>query len=102
MEDPHGTRGSTERHALDYKGDVKAFSSADILASFSAFNSQATQRSSVPASKRNEGNVPHVTAKPAAAPPATPTFHALDFKGEVRVRDAPADCTGIGSSHANL
>lgn len=32
--DPHGTRGSTEHHALDYKKEVKAFSSADILASF--------------------------------------------------------------------
>ena len=34
--DPHGTRGSTDRHALDYKGEVKSFSSADILASFAA------------------------------------------------------------------
>ena len=34
--DPHGTRGSTVHHALDYKKEVKKFSSADILASFHA------------------------------------------------------------------
>ena len=34
--DPHGTRGSTVHHALDYKGEVKAFSGADIMAQFRA------------------------------------------------------------------
>jgi hypothetical protein len=34
--DPHGTRGSTVAHALDYRGEVKKFSSADILATFKA------------------------------------------------------------------
>ena len=33
--DPHGSRGSTEHHALNYKGEVKSFSSADIMAAFS-------------------------------------------------------------------
>lgn len=35
-EDPHGSRGSTEHHALDYKKEVKRFSSSDILAAYKA------------------------------------------------------------------
>ena len=38
-EDPHGARGSTEHHALDYKGTVKQYNSADILASFNSASS---------------------------------------------------------------
>ena len=31
-EDPHGTRGSTVHHALDYKREVRGYSSAELLA----------------------------------------------------------------------
>jgi hypothetical protein len=48
--DPHGTRGSTVHHALDYKKEVKKFSSADILNSF-----KAAQRGEVVPVKTIEG-----------------------------------------------
>ena len=66
--DPHGTRGSTERHALDYKGDVKSFSSADILASFAA-------------AKR--GDVVAVPSQPSKnQPPGGPAVEGSKGKGD--------------------
>lgn len=41
--DPHGSRGSTAHHALDFRGEVKKFSSAELLAQFKAARAPTTQ-----------------------------------------------------------
>lgn len=66
--DPHGTRGSTEHHALDYKKEVKAFSSADILASFQSAQrggSSAATGTSLPSAPATaaRGSMPFFRAK---------------------------------------
>jgi len=81
-DDPHGSRGTTEHHALDYKKEVQAFSTADILAA--AQQGGAVARRPARALGGGGGGPPGATA--AAAPPAnTPgNHHALDYKSEVR------------------
>ena len=82
-EDPHGARGSTEHHALTYKGSVKQYNSADILASFNS--AKSGQASGATVASRD---------KPAAAGSQEldsgngteqgPNFHALNWKKEVK------------------
>ena len=90
-EDPHGARGSTEHHALDYKGTVKPYNSADILASFnSASSGQAPASGATTVAATDKPS----TDKPAAAvsreldsgndAEQAPTFHALNWKKEVK------------------
>ena len=91
QEDPHGARGSTEHHALDYKGTVKQYNSADILASFnSASSGQAPASGATTVAAMDKPS----TDQPAAAvsreldsgndAEQAPTFHALNWKKEVK------------------
>ena len=86
-EDPHGARGSTEHHALDYELEVKAFSSAELLASLHATGDSASGSPLKAEPKPVEPKPPTAMSSADAPPPGTsrslPTFHALDFKGEV-------------------
>ena len=52
-DDPHGSRGSTQHHALDYKKEVKSFSSADILAAYKSAGRGAPDRG-VPSHTRDK------------------------------------------------
>ena len=111
--DPHGTRGSTAHHALDYKKEVKSFSSADILAAYKA-GARGEKDRGVPSitkeASRQEGTQPvksfnsadlaanvsqaksggadTLTSKPTAAAPAsaTPPSAAQTPSGESGVK----------------
>ena len=72
-QDPHGTRGSTQHHALDYKKEVKKFSSADILAAYKS------GKSSVPSLPKEPDK-----AAAGAGSESSAEFHALDYKKEVK------------------
>ncbi len=78
--DPHGTRGSTEHHALDYKKEVKSFNSSDILAAFNAATSGARDNG-VPSSSKS---APSGGGGGGSAADNAPNIHgALDSKQEV-------------------
>ena len=89
--DPHGTRGSTEHHALDYKKEVKKFSSADILNSFK--NAQMGKgdtgvktvdgSSAKPSSSSSTASM---AGPPPAGPPPQPKAGRSEFSSEAEVR----------------
>ena len=88
--DPHGTRGSTVHHALDYKKEVKKFSSADILASF-----HAAQRGEVVPVKALDGGAASASSSssssasgppPTTAAPRPPTTATSRFSSEEEKR----------------
>jgi hypothetical protein len=82
-EDPHGARGSTEHHALTYKGSVKQYNSADILASFnSAKSGQASGATVASRDKPAAAGSQELDSGNGTEP--GPNFHALDWKKEVK------------------
>ena len=82
--DPHGTRGSTEHHALDYKKEVKSFNSADILAAFNAAKSGGPDRG-VPTSAPSQPAPSAPAAPPAPTPAAAAvrSFNSADLIGNL-------------------
>ena len=82
-EDPHGARGSTEHHALDYKKEVKSFNSADILASFRRAQRGEVDETSLPDQLASGTAAARGAAPASAADAQQETYHSLDFKGEV-------------------
>ena len=78
--DPHGARGSTEHHALDYKGTVKSYNSADIMSAFKAATQGQVEGSTV-ASKEVPVGSRTVEARTEVA---GSNFHALSYKGPVK------------------
>jgi len=87
-DDPHGSRGSTEHHALNYRREVKAFSSADILSSLQSARQGARDGVYLPAGTSSQSvarESPTVASRGEAAPAVAPEgHHALDYKKEVR------------------
>eukprot|EP00966_Prymnesium_polylepis_P030805 717018-Prymnesium_polylepis.1 len=73
-DDPHGTRGSTVHHALDYKKEVKSFSSADILAAFKAGNRGEVDRG-VPSQPSTKGS--------ASDAPPVKSFNSADLAANI-------------------
>ena len=98
IEDPHGARGSTEHHALDYKGSVKKFNSADIMAAFNAASAGDAARGATVKAIGEEP--PSATAASAAAGPqgdaadahAVKSFNSADLQ-----RTMAGSSTGITS-----
>lgn len=94
--------GPTARHALQFKGEVKSFSSKDILARLAAAQQRSVEQAATPSAappshparqparsaeahgleEQRKGQV--VVAQPAAADPKAGNFHALQYKGQVK------------------
>ncbi|KAL3904276.1 MAG: hypothetical protein SGPRY_011349, partial [Prymnesium sp.] len=116
--DPHGSRGSTEHHALDYKKEVKRFSSSDILAAYKASargekvaalptlssrsdeeNKRASEAGPAAEEKGNGGEASASSSAPTSAPAAAPSAapaatgsESLDKSIKIRSwTDEPAD-----------
>lgn len=81
IEDPHGARGSTEHHALDYKGSVKKFNSADIMA---AFNAASVGDQARGATVKAIGEDPSSSAVAATSVAAGPQGDAAGAKGAIK------------------
>ena len=83
-EDPHGARGSTEHHALTYKGSVKQYSSADILASFNSAESGQASGATVASKEKPAAAAGSEELDAGSSTEQGPNFHALNWKKEVK------------------
>lgn len=84
------------RHALQYKGQVKSFSSKDILAQLAAAQTQSAThseaRTAAPPSQSAAPPVPVSVATPPKGDAKATNFHALQYTGQVKKFTSSSVC----------